>query len=129
MTDRYTNQLIERLEEIYPGAPLLLDRADSLPTAIARDIVKMLLTTACDSQNVANITSSRRLLQALPLAWLVTVLPDLIDQVIDINNEWNYRRLIELLQILGLDILPVYIERGLLSSNADVRDAAQDFSA
>jgi len=49
------------------------------------------------------------------------------EDVIDWNDFWDYRRLLELYSLLEPSLLPAAIAKGLLSHDFDVKEAAEDF--
>ncbi len=122
------NALCQQINSLHPGAADRLDRIDQLPNSASRMIVNILLGRACQAQNVGNITSARTLLRTLPPLWLSSILPDAIEAVLDLNDEWAYRRLIELLEELKSELRARYLEHGMASSLTEIREAATDMS-
>ena len=46
----------------------------------------------------------------LPRAWLSGVLQEAISDVVDLGDEWEYRRLVELLKDLNVPLFDSYID-------------------
>ena len=89
-------------------------------------IVGTLLEQACESQHVGHILSARKALLTLPRAWLSGVLPDAIRDVVVLDDEWEYRRLIELLKDLNPPLFDSYINYGIATGDGEIYEAAAD---
>ena len=79
------------------------------------------------AQHVGNITAARGLLLRLSPVWLSSVLQKAIEEVVDLTDEWEYRRLVELLQELKSELWVFYLDYGMASGNAAIHEAAIDF--
>jgi hypothetical protein len=53
-------------------------------------------------------------------------LQDAIAETIDLANEWEYRRLVELLKELNAELLESYIEYGIAVGSGAIFEAASD---
>ncbi len=105
-----------------------LDRVPSLAPDAARAVLRGLLEQACQAQNELNIRLGRHGLLALPRAWALRHLDAAVAEQLNLDDEWEYRRLLELLTLLAPERLPVLIERGRSSPDAESRNAAEDWS-
>ena len=97
--------------------------------AAAEKVVGILLQGACQSQHIGNIQASREALARIPRDWLKSVLIPTISKSLNIEDEWEYRRLLELLKELSPEIMPPFIEQGLASQDLGIHEAAEDFAA
>jgi hypothetical protein len=102
MDDIFTIDLNAHIDSVYPDASGRLDRIDELPDSAGKRIVNTLLEAACQSQHIGKILAARKALLRLPGPWLARVLHDAIEEVVDLKDEWEYRRLMELLKWPGL---------------------------
>ena len=50
------------------------------------------------------------------------------DRTLNYDDDWEYRRLLELYERLDANLLSRLVSRGIESPNADIAEAAQDFS-
>jgi hypothetical protein len=123
----YLDQLVRQLDAVSPGVYQHLDTLDSLPKTKAMEVVGILLTDACQAQNDLVIRLGREGLSAIPRAWLQAVLPEAIERFLNLDDDWEYRRLLEFLQESLPALLPDYARRGLASKNAEIREAAEDY--
>ena len=56
------------------------------------------------------------------------MLQDAVTRTLDLDDEWEYRRLVELLLEIAPQFVERYLEIGRSSNVADVREAAEDFA-
>ncbi len=91
-------------------------------------VVAILLEAACKYQNVGPIVASRTVLSKIPAADVHELLPSVVRTTLDLDDEWEYRRLLEVLQVVNQSgLLAQYIVAGKKSSNPEVREAALEF--
>ena len=64
---------------------------------------------------------------AMPRAWAVEHIEWVAEPLVQLNDDWEYRRLLELHEGLDGGLLLRLAKRGLQNSNVDIRDAASDF--
>lgn len=124
----YEIELRRVIDTIHPDASHQLQRIQILPEAAAKQILNELLVRACQCQNCANIQAGRFLMQAIPHDWLSAALPAAIGDTINLSDEWEYRRLLELLEILKSEQLQHYVGVGRASGNEEIRETATEYS-
>ncbi len=105
-----------------------LDRVDELPVVAAASVVEKLLNFACQSQHIGNIQAGRQGLLKIPHSRMSGVLKTAVSRVLDLSDEWEYRRLCEFLGLLNSDLLNEYVVAGLASPNDEGREAAEEFA-
>ena len=66
-------------------------------------------------------------MENIPEEWLIQYLPEVIEKTIHFEDDYEYRRLLELLEASSHKLLEAYINRGLLSDNSDIRETAGNF--
>ena len=126
MGDIFTSELNHKIDSLYPDASSHLDRIGEWPDSAGRMIVNTLLEQACESQNVGRILSARTALLSLPRDWLSRLLPGAIRDVVALDDEWEYRRLIELLKDLDRPLFEAYVDYGLAAGQGEIYEAASD---
>jgi len=119
--------LNRQLDSLYPNASKQLDRLGELPDAVREDVVASLLKYACQSQHIGNIALARKTLSTIPRPCLSMVLETAIQKNVDLSDEWEYRRLLELLREIESDLLSDFVNRGLASDDLEIRETAGDF--
>jgi hypothetical protein len=126
MSDPFTADLCRKIDSVYPNASGRLDRIDELPDSVGKTIVNTLLEQACESQHLGCIMAARKALLTMPRVWLSRVLREAIEATTDLADEWEYRRLVELLKELDLELFESYIEFGMTAGSGAIFEAAAD---
>lgn len=119
--------LRDRIEAILPGSYVDLERLDSMPDRQARLIVSTILSFACDAQNIMAITAGRYAFARLPPTWLSRNFMSVASTTIDFEDEWQYRRLLELLEGAGSREKSSCVAIGLASNDPEIVAAADEF--
>jgi hypothetical protein len=116
--DEFAPNLWERLEEV-----------ESLPVETRLQILLGSLELACLAQNIANITLGRFVLQRrLPREWVVRNISNASESILaDPDQEWVFRRLMELYSTLDAQLLRQLVNRAREHPNPEVREAAREF--
>lgn len=76
----------------------------------------------------ADIGLCREVIRSLPRYWVEANLGAEIRPILEHGGGEEYRRLAELLEELGSDMLDELVARAAASDNADVREVAEDFA-
>jgi hypothetical protein len=112
------------------------DELSAHPELIARldpeqadKVLSYLVELACQSQNMLNTTQARDALSAIPKDWLRTHINRIAEAQLDLEDEWEYRRLGEIYLRLAPELVHAQIERGKASKQPDIQMAAQDLAA
>jgi hypothetical protein len=92
---------------------------------VALRTLRYLLEVSCQAQHIGNINVGRRVLYRAPREWLLATLAEAVD-VLDLNDEWEFRRYVELLSFLDAARAEDAVQYGLRAKAADVRASAQD---
>jgi hypothetical protein len=128
LQDPYDRRTREELEEISLGLSEAFHRVSSLPDSDAERAVESLLRRACGATHERLITLGREYLLEANRPWLVSRIERLAESSVNLKDEWDFRRLLELYQMLDQALLARLVEVGLRSSNPAISEAAQDFS-
>ena len=72
---------------------------------ISSEIIKALLFYACNPTHIALITYSRKCLSQLSSEWLCIKIKNLVFQSVNIYDDWEYRRFLELSEIISKELL------------------------
>ncbi len=103
-----------------------LDRVPVLDAATQRAILNYLLNLACQATHYRNIELGRAALVALPRTWLLEHLDDAAAPLLALNDDWEFRRLGDVYMLLDRHRANILLHQGLASTNANIREAAQD---
>ena len=90
-------------------------------------VLSCLLELACQSQNERNIELGRTPLLALPRAWLLDRIEAAARPLLELGDEWEYRRLGEVDLELDQELVRGLIARGRDSQDEGIKEAAEDF--
>ena len=91
--------------------------------------LKPAIEMACQPQNAHRILAGRQQVLAFPKTWVIENIEEVATEVLDLNDYWEYRRLLELVETLSSDVLRRLVAIGLISDDSDVREAAEDYQA
>jgi hypothetical protein len=84
---------------------------------------------ACQATNHPTITLARDLLSQVSSDDLAKYLPVVAAARLNLNDEFEFRRWLELLLQVRPTLMAVYVTNGLSSPDLDVREAARDYYA
>ena len=90
-------------------------------------IVGLLLSYACQSQNDRPITLGRTYLTMFSREWITSRIMKVAPGVLDLNDDWEYRRLMEVSKLISDDLFRWAHEQGRGSDDPDVVEAYDDF--
>lgn len=125
--DVYKKSLSDEINNI-AGKPVFFD-AD-LITALDQEtsdkIVGLLLSYACQSQNDRPITLGRTYLTMFSRGWISDRIMKVAPEVLDLNDYWDYRRLMEVSKMISDDLFRWAHELERDSSDPDVIEAYND---
>ena len=100
----------------------------ALSEKTAAEVVGELVSWACDPTNIMPITIARNCLEQFPVDWVSPKIKQTVFRFIDINDDWDYRRLLELCELISLDLLKWAIELNERSTDPDITEAVDDFN-
>ena len=100
----------------------------ALSEETATEVVGKLVFWACNPTNIMPITIARNCLKQFPIEWVSLKIKQTVFRFIDINDDWDYRRLLELCELISLDLLKWTIELNEKSTIHDIAEAVDDFN-
>lgn len=84
---------------------------------------------ACQPTYVPRFVAGREQVLAMPREWVLVHLEQVAISALNLADYWEYRRLLELAQLLDPALVQRLVAIGERSGDADVREAAEDFRA
>ena len=93
------------------------------------DALRAAVQLACQPQNAGRIVAGRQQVLAMPRPWVLERIERVAAEALDLADYWEYRRLLELADLLDAGLARRLVPVGLASSDPDVREAAEDFRA
>ena len=129
MINRYEtwlNKAIQRIENFpYEDIKLL----DKYPLEVSKQVLKVLIEYACVGQNYGPIEISRKKINEIDKNWLKQYFIEVASTCIDYSDEWEYRRLVELVVFVVPELKQKILELGVHSENEEVREVVEDFQS
>lgn len=99
-----------------------------LPEKLSDQIVCYLLSCACCGQNELPINIGRKCLCSFPKDWICNRIQKLLFKSINIYDYWDYRRFLELSNVISEELLEWAISISYHSDDSDIIEAATDFA-
>ncbi|MGO4729728.1 hypothetical protein [Paenibacillus sp. 2KB_22] len=115
------------INQISPNISTRLEDIERIPTGLGIKILTILIEWACQPQNTHPIEIARKKIKTIPSDWLIEHLPNVAKTAICLDDEWEYRRLLELLSEAIPKLLDWGIELGINSKNKEIKEAANDY--
>lgn len=90
--------------------------------------LRIAVRRACEPTYVPYIEQGRSLVLGMSRPWVMQNIERTAVESLNLNDFWEYRRLLELLDLLDArDVLGRFISLGFESTDLDVREAATDY--
>jgi hypothetical protein len=122
----YDIEFRRRMDSFQENLWANLDLAPHLDGVVAEAMIAYLLELACQCQNMRNMTLGRMTLWALPEQWLSEQIESIAEPLLQLNNDWEYRRLLEVYWRLDKSLVRKLALRGLNNPNPEIREAGQE---
>lgn len=116
-----------KLEALAPGLSGDIGRITALDPCAADRVLEYLLGLACQAQHMEPIRLGRVAIGAIPRDWLLPRVMTVAKRCLDLEDEWDVRRLLELCRELSDPLFVEVVSRALRSRNPDVVEAAREF--
>ena len=120
----YDVRVQQYLDDVCDGLSSDFARLTDLPSDVADRVIAYLLELSCQAQNTRNIALGREFLLSANREWLLLRIEQVAAATLNLNDEWQYRRLLELYALLGDDLASRLIAFGQISPNDEVVEAA-----
>ena len=127
MMNRYEKYLMDDVRRI--GGFLYKDikHLHEYPLEISRPVLKILVENSCLGQNYGPIEVSRKKINEINKAWLKENLIEVAYGCIDFSDEWEYRRLVELVVYTIPELKQKVLDFGIGTENEEIREVVRDF--
>lgn len=127
MTNMYETWLMEQIHSIanFPYEDIKI--LDKYPLDVSKQVLKVLIENSCLGQNYGPIDISRKKINEINKDWLNQFLLEVASTCIDCSDEWEYRRLVELVVLVLPELKQEVLKLGAQSENEEVREVVEDF--
>src|SRR5262245_49081148 len=99
------------LDRYHPELWQHLDVVAHLAPDVGAQVLAYLLEYACQAQSELNIMLGRKALLAIPRDWLLKHITAAAEPLLELEDEWEYRRLLELYWELDRELTQSLAER------------------
>ena len=127
MINRYEAWLIEELQKIdnFPYEDIKL--LDKYPLQVSKQVLKVLIENSCLGQNYEPIDLACKKINEIDKNWLRQYFIEVASSCIGYSDEWEYRRLVELVFGVVPELKQKILEFGAKSENDEIREVVEDF--
>ena len=109
------------------GKDVYFDAESIMQDSHAADIIRELISWACRPTNIMPITIARDCLKAFPAKWVSPLIRQTAAEAIDMGDDWDYRRLLELTDLISPELLGWALTLNEDSDDPDIAEAVSDF--
>lgn len=128
MESEFAKGFTQRLEAFGDGLADNVGSALALGEPTAVQVLRFFLEAACQSQRMEAIELGRRNLLSLPRSWVLGAIENAAKSTLDLTDEYEYRRLLEVTVLLGnREAVKRLIDLGRKSDDSDLNDTAKEF--
>ncbi|MBR1736163.1 MAG: hypothetical protein IJ736_03980 [Firmicutes bacterium] len=126
--NKYEIWLIDELQKIENFPYKDIKSIDKYPSHISKKVLKVLIENACLGQNYAPIELGRKKINEISKEWLNKNFLEVAYSSIDYSDEWEYRRLVELVVLVVPELIQEVLDIGRNSENAEIREVVEDYA-
>ena len=94
---------------------------------VSEKALSILLQWACYGQNVSGILLGREKIATIPKEWLQEHLLTVVKNDFEYTDDWNYRRLLELVRSLVPELMEDMLLINSDTNNPDLLEVVEDF--
>lgn len=119
--------LQQNLNQTIDGIYEDLENVQYYPFDLASLVLGTLLQFACKGQNFLPITLARKKIKEINPNWLKHTLPLVLNDYIALDDDWEYRRLCELIKEVVPDMLPWVLKLSEDSEDINIIEIVNEF--
>ena len=127
MTNMYELWLIERLGKIENFQYNEISNLHQYPLSISEQVLRVLIENSCLGQNYAPIELGRKKIDEIDKEWLKQHFLAVAESCIDFSDDWEYRRLLELIVCVIPELKVAALEFGKDSENEDILEVVEEY--
>ena len=125
--DKYEEQLARDIERIDTFTYKDIASLHKFPLTISKQVLRILIEYACLGQNYGPIELARRKIEEIDKNWLKNYFVEVAKTCINFSDEWEYRRLVELIIVVLPELKQEVLKLGEQSENEEVREVVEDY--
>lgn len=127
MINSYEIWLIKELQNInnFPYKDIVI--LDTYSLEVSKQVLKILIENSCLGQNYGPIELGRKKINEINKEWLKNNFVEVASECINYDDEWEYRRLLELVVYAIPELKQEILKFGEQSENEEIREVVEDF--
>ena len=127
MQSKYELWVIEELHKIGNFQYEDIQNLHQYPLATSKQVLIDLIENACLGQNYAPIELGQKKINEINKEWLEQYFLEVAEACIDFSDEWEYRRLVELVASVIPELKEKVLELEVDSDNEEIRELVEEF--
>lgn len=127
--DPFTDRIMQSVESAAPGISCVLHTVPALRSDVALRVLQEAMSFACQATHTGVIVIARQVIAEMPRDWLRENLIVAAKARLNFDDDWEYRRLLELTAQVCPDLIVRLIPLGQESTNPEVREVAEDYAS
>ena len=125
----YEIDLIKEVNKTLNGIYDDISHLDQYPLPVSKKVLGILIQNACIGQNCGPIELGRKKIREINNRdWLIKYFIEVADENINYSDEWEFRRLVELVMLCLPELKERVLAKGVNSENEEVREVVEDYS-
>lgn len=120
-------QIIESLSDVNGFTLNDIEHLPVFDSKTGEHVLEILLEFACYSQNMLCIELGRKCVSFIPKDWLRLHITNTVKKYFKYDDDWNYRRLLELTNMIIPDMIGAIIDLNKNSDDPDILECLEDF--
>lgn len=125
--NKWENRIIEDIESVKVGCYGDVGNLHKYPQELSRQILRKLIEWACQPQNDTSIVLARKKIDEIDKEWLKIYFLDVAKECIDFSDDWEYRRLLELIVIVLPEVKLEALKICEDSEDEDILEIIEDY--
>ena len=126
--DPYMKRIVNEVNSISSGIFDNIKNLDQYSQSVSQLVLKILMQCACLGQNYGPIEIGRKKIgEIINRDWLIHNFMKVADESINYSDEWEYRRLVELVVLHIPELKEEVLAKGINSENEEVREVVDDY--
>ena len=104
-----------------------LERVPYLEPHIGEALLNGFIELAYQCQNIGNILSGRQGILSLPRHWVIEHIEELAEPILQTDDDWEWRRLIEVYDGLDKNLAKKFALRAISHPNSEIKEVGEDY--
>ena len=126
--DPYMKSIVNEINAVSEDIFDNIRDLDKYPQEVSKKVLCLLVQNVCLGQNCAPIEIGRKKIGEIAnRQWLIKHFMEIADENIDYSDDWEYRRLVELVVLHVPELKENVLAKGADSENDEIREVVEDY--